>query len=404
MLNIFNKKEQLFFVLNIFDSIIRTLIGLYLAFCLTANEYAIYLFYLNISTFITIFLHFGSDLMFRKSISNHNFNINKIFTFVTINLLIFISAVVILFIFKKFEILLLIAVVFYQVNYYFYYEYFKLNYLAYIFFLIEKIIYAFFLFLLFEQQKINISNVALSIFFSHFFFIVLTLYYFRDKIILETFKIKIFFKFGLKDVVFHGSKFFLFGINNLLIYIFHIPSDYAGIVIILKLSSILVALIFFPIITIFRIKLFTLFDQKNFHDLKIESKKMILAICLLTLLFILAIYIFVNNYSLFNFFSFIDFFSNKYNFKSISYSLLFLFIIIILIDNLILQFIYMINKIDKFIILYVVAGLVNVVMLLLFNETIAQMLLITFIISFSTYVFAIYKIFQIEKKSKKINL
>ena len=126
---------------------------------------------------------------------------------------------------------------------------------------------------------------------------------------------------------------------------------------------------------------------------------MILSICLLTLLFILAIYIFVNNYSLFNFFSFIDFFSNKYNFKSISYSLLFLFIIIILIDNLILQFIYMINKIDKFIILYVVAGLVNVVMLLLFNETIAQMLLITFIISFSTYVFAIYKIFQIKKKS-----
>jgi hypothetical protein len=337
--------------------------------------------------------------MFRKSISNHNFNINKIFTFVTINLLIFISAVVILFIFKKFEILLLIAVVFYQVNYYFYYEYFKLNYLAYIFFLIEKIIYAFFLFLLFEQQKINISNVALSIFFSHFVFIILTLYYFRDKIIFEIFQIKIFFKFGLKDVVFHGSKFFLFGINNLLIYIFHIPSDYAGIIIILKLSSILVTLIFFPIITIFRIKLFTLFDQKNFHDLKKETKKMILSICLLTLLFVSAIYIFVNNYSLFNLFGFIDFLSNKYNFKSISFFLLFLYVIIILLDNLILQFIYMINKIDKFIILYVLSGLVNVVMLLLFNKTIAQMLLITFIISFVTYVVAIYKIFPNKKKS-----
>jgi hypothetical protein len=399
MLNIFNKKEQLFFVLNIFDLIIKTLIGLYLAFCLAANEYAIYLFYLNISGFINIFLHFGSDLMFRKSISNHNFNINKIFTFVTTNLLIFISAVVILFIFKKFEILLLIAVVFYQVNYYFYYEYFKLNYLAYIFFLIEKIIYAFFLFLLFEQQKINISNVALSIFFSHLVFIILTLYYFRDKIIFKIFQIKIFFKFGLKDVVFHGSKFFLFGINNLLIYIFHIPSDYAGIIIILKLSSILVTLIFFPIITIFRIKLFTLFDQKNFHDLKKEIKKMILSICLLTLLFVSAIYIFVNNYSLFNLFGFIDFLSNKYNFKSISFLLLFLFVIIIFMDNLILQFIYMINKIDKFIILYALSGLVNVVMLLLFNKTIAQMLLITFIISFLTYVFAIYKIFPNKKKS-----
>ena len=126
---------------------------------------------------------------------------------------------------------------------------------------------------------------------------------------------------------------------------------------------------------------------------------MILSICLLTLLFVSAIYIFVNNYSLFNLFGFIDFLSNKYNFKSISFFLLFLYVIIILLDNLILQFIYMINKIDKFIILYVLSGLVNVVMLLLFNKTIAQMLLITFIISFVTYVVAIYKIFPNKKKS-----
>lgn len=397
-LNILNKKEQLFFVLNIFDTIIKIFISIYLAYFLSVSEYAIYLFYLNISAFISIFLNFGSEnLMFRKSISNHDLNINKIFTFVTANLFIFISSLLLIYIFKRFEILLLIALIFYQVNYYFYYEYFKLNYLAYIFFLIEKIIYAFLLFLLFEQQKLIISNVALSIIFTHIIFIILTVFYFRDKINFEFFKLKIFIKTGLKDVTFHGSKFFLFGINNVLIFNFHQASDYAGIIIILKLSAILVSFIFVPIIKISRIKIFTLFDEKNIVSLKRELKKIILLASISSLIFIVAIYIFVNYYFLFDFFNSIDFLSNKYNFNNINFFLLFLFVSIVLIDNLIIQFVYMIDEVRKFTYFYMISGIINVVMLLIFNESIAQMLMITFVISFLTYIIVIYKMLKNKK-------
>jgi hypothetical protein len=393
MPNILNKKEQLFFVLNIFDTAIKILISIYLAYFLTVSEYAIYLFYLNISAFISIFLIFGSEnLMFRKSINDHNININKIFTFVTANLFIFISALLFIFIFKKFEILLLTALIFYQVNYYFYYEYFKLNYLAYIFFLIEKIIYGLFLFLLFEQQKLNLSNVALCIIFTHIIFVFLTLFYFRHQINFEPLKLKIFIKTGLKDVIFHSSKYFLFGINNVLIFNFHQASDYAGIIIVLKISSMLVAFIFNPIIKISRIKIFTLFDQKNIDSLKKEIKKIILLVSASSLIFVIGIYIFVNYYYFFDFLSFIDFISNKYNFNNLNFFLLFLFVSIVLIDNLIIQFIYMIDEVQTFTFLYIISGIINVVMLLIFNETISQMLLITFTISFSLYAIIIYKI------------
>ena len=394
-LNIINKKEQLFFALNIFDTIIKFLISIYLAFFLSVSEYAIYLFYLNISMFISIFLKFGSEnLMFRKSIFNPDLNVNKIFTFVTTNFFFFISSLLLIYIFKRFEILLLTALIFYQVNYYFYYEYFKLNYLAYIFFLIEKIIYCLFLFFLFEQQKINISSVALSIFFTHIIFIFLTLFYFRDKINFEFLKLKFFIKTGLQDVIFNGSKFFLFGVNNLLIFNFHQASDYAGIIIILKLSSILTTFISFPIIKIFRIKIFSLFDEKNFVSLKIELKKMILLLSMLSIIFVIGIYIFINYYLFIDFFGIVDFLSSKYNFDNLNFPLLFLFILIGLIDNIIMQLIYMIDKIQKFTLFFIISGIFNVLLLLLFNETISQMLLITFVITFLSYSLIIYKMLK----------
>jgi hypothetical protein len=397
-LNILNKKEQLFFVLNIFDTIIKTLISIYLAYFLSVGEYAIYLFYLNISAFISIFLIFGSEnLLFRKSIKNQDLNINKIFTFVVFNIFIFISALLFLYIFKKFEILILIALTFYQVNFYFYYEYFKLNYLAYLFFIFEKTIYGLILYLLFEQNKLNISNVALSIIFTHIIFIFLTLFYFKDKINFEFFKLNIFIRNGLKDVIFHGSKFFLFGINNILIFNFHQPTDYAGIIIILKLSSMLATFIFFPVIKISRIKIFTLFDQNNINSLIKEIKKMILLVSISSFFFVIGVYVFINYYFLFDFFNLINFLSNKYNFESINFILLFLFVIIVLIDNIIIQLIYMLDEVQKFTSLYVITGTINLILLLLFNDTIAQMLLITFIMSFATYIIAIYKIMKNKK-------